>query len=287
MQAFVKKGAQKPRNAPWPASALSFYGGDVAVVVDMRNPKVLYTVNGRELAAGTRLVFSQLDYSLAGPDAWMMNKDDVHAAFLDKYAVGELVEFTQSMGERQFCLPWPPVSEFVRILAAFEGAPARAPMRVQHLHTHPHTVLHASHAAHAAHVRAPEPQYTKGVCVRELACRELAGSPIWIAALGRMEEFSVDDLAEVDMSEGKGDPTSKHDAVEMGAYQAGEADAAADSGVQVAPSVVAFFCLCPLFPPRASGPRRPGSAQGLYLPDRPHRTQFHSFRRPARLLCCC
>ena len=150
----------------------------------MRNPKVLYTVSASMLAPGTKVVYAQLDYSLAGQDAWMMHKDDVHAAFLDKYAVGELVEFTQSMGERCFCLPWPPVSEFVRILAAFEGAPARAPARAEHARTHPHAHLHASRTAP---VRAPEPHCTKPACVRRVCVRRTvsqarrSGSPRWAA----------------------------------------------------------------------------------------------------------
>ena len=55
-----------------------------------------------------------------------------------------------------------------------------------------------------------------------------AGTPIWLTALGRMEEFSIDDLPDVDMSEEAGEPTNEP--IEMGAMQAGEADDA-DSSV--------------------------------------------------------
>ena len=80
-----------------------------------------------------------------------------------------------------------------------------------------------------------------------------------------MEEFSIDDLADVDMSEETGEPANEP--VEMGAMQAGEADDADSSAAQVAHSQSVFLpCIRALStppPPRASGSVPRLSAIGL------------------------
>ena len=94
-----------------------------------------------------------------------------------------------------------------------------------------------------------------------------AGTPIWLTALGRMEEFSIDDLPDVDMSEEAGEPTNEP--IEMGAMQAGEADDADSSAAQVAHAQSVFLpCIRALSTPplRASGSVPPLSAIGLRTP---------------------
>jgi len=87
-QVRVKKGANKPRDMPYPRDALTFHVGDGAVVVDMLNEQLVWSVSSSSLPGPTKAVYGQLQHKHCGNTAYLRSLDDVKAAFLDEYAAG-------------------------------------------------------------------------------------------------------------------------------------------------------------------------------------------------------
>ena len=121
-QVRVRSKATKPRNMPYPSEGLTFHGGEGAVVVDMLNEKLVWSLSSSSLPGPTKIVYGQLQHGHCGDNAWMRSLEDVKAAFLDAYAAGKLEEYTKDMTTATFSLPWPPVSEHLVNLAVDMGA---------------------------------------------------------------------------------------------------------------------------------------------------------------------
>lgn len=121
-QARVKSKVSKPRNMPYPSEGLTFQGGEGAVVVDMLNEKLVWSLSSSSLPGPTKIVYGQLQHGRSGDNAWMRSLEDVKAAFIDAYAAGKLEEYTKDMTTTTFCLPWPPVTEHLVNLAVDMGA---------------------------------------------------------------------------------------------------------------------------------------------------------------------
>ena len=127
-QARVKKGATKPRNAPWPVETLSFHQGEVARCVDMLAPNAAFSLRRSELPKGTKAVFAQLQHAMVGGEAWMRSFEDVKAAFIDEYRAGNISpEFTAQMTTSTFSAPWPAAGDSLCCLEADMGAPPPTP----------------------------------------------------------------------------------------------------------------------------------------------------------------
>ena len=64
-QVRVRSKATKPRNMPYPSEGLTFHGGEGAVVVDMLNEKLVWSLSSSSLPGPTKIVYGQLQHGRA------------------------------------------------------------------------------------------------------------------------------------------------------------------------------------------------------------------------------